>query len=267
MINPTTLSFAALGVAATATLSSAALMANGADDFYDAGSLMTGDASWADTGPASGQNLAFSAQGGAGIYTVTTLDPSPASAIDSAVVFDGSYYARNDAGLSSFGNDASVEVFFRPSDFDGLETLFESGGSGTGTGIGLTGSTLRAGVTNGSIDFDLASIGLAEFIQVVLVKTSSDATLYVNGSPVGSTAATGGFAGADRTGIADANSGIKAPTPNGPFTGEIAAVRLYDAPISAADVQASFNAVFIPEPTSALAGVAGLGLLGMRRRK
>jgi hypothetical protein len=247
---------------------------------FDADTVSTGDSSWVDTVSSSSLTFTNGNNNTARTATVTSMDPSPATNIDSAVVFDGTIRARQGG---QFLNDdtASFEVFFRPDvlAIGGNQTIAESGGSGLGTGIGLTGSTLRAASAGGDepqLDFDLTPlIAGGEFIQAVYV-LDADAdpsnaedrfTLYVNGQRVaGTTDDPSNISGNNNFAIGSSDGTAK-NVPNGDFTGEIALVRFYSDALDASEVQASYNAVVIPEPASALAGIAGLGLLGLRRRK
>ncbi|MEM8873551.1 MAG: LamG-like jellyroll fold domain-containing protein [Planctomycetota bacterium] len=185
------------------------------------------------------------------------------------------------------GLDVSVELWARPTDLLGAETLFESGGSGAGYTIALNGSTLVAFAKEGSaaepqtiLKTTLSAPMINDFVQIVFTSSGTGtADLYVNGQSVATdvTAASSIFGtdratlgGARNPGGGGAGADLDVATTtynNSQFFGEIGLFRFYDDVLTAAEVADNYAAVAaIPEPTS----VAAVGLLGLqllRRRR
>lgn len=251
---------------AGAAQSMAAIVANGAVNFYNAESLTSGDSSWADSVPGSGDNVSLGFNDGTAVLAAG--DASPSTAIDSAAVFSGGLWANNNTALFSNGDETtSLEIWFKPSDLTGTETLFESGGNSNGTGIGLIEADLSASTApGGTVSYTLTPGDITEFIQAVIVKDSPNNLfkLYVNGSLRDTSTASGDFAGADQVGMAGRSSGGQGP--NGFYEGQIAFVRMYDTALTDSEVSSSYASV-IPEPSVLMfIGFALAGLAMCRRR-
>ena len=106
----------------------------------------------------------------------------------------------NDSWQDGLGNPATQEnvtweIVFRPGDYDGTHTLFNTGGNGDGTAITLVGSTVEFRFQDANSDAqrvivsaDLSALGPAtDFYHVVGVCDVDTAgtgtgTLYVNGA-------------------------------------------------------------------------------------
>jgi len=188
--------------------------------------------------------------------------------------------------------DASWELVFRPGDFTGTHTLFNTGGNGDGTAIVLIGSTLefRFQDANDSdqravASFDISTLGGADEFFHVVALTDLDmpgdegtASLYVNGifRNAGSSDAGGGGIN-DWDGGDDAELGTGNNIPDGnpfnpdAFTGDIAIFNYYDgALLTPPEIAANYAALEpIPEPSAmllAVLGVIGLGFMTRRRK-
>jgi hypothetical protein len=158
--------------------------------------------------------------------------------------------------------DVSWEMVFRPGDFTGTHTLFNTGGSGAGTAIVLIDSTLDFRVQGADNDdqriiipIDLATLGNAtDFFHIVATldmdaANPSTATLYVNGqmvsSPVTSAGIIGDWDGGD---LAELGKGGNIPTnvafPFENYTGDIARFNYYRARIlDASQVSTKYTAI------------------------
>jgi hypothetical protein len=146
-------------------------------------------------------------------------------------------------GDPTTGQDATWEFVFSPGDFTGTETepIFDTGGTGDGTGLRMIGSNLNFRFQDSSTAFlelstDLSAIGSASnFYHVVAVADLGNATsvsaLYVNGLLVAS--------GGDTSGINDWDGGddaglgkVGGTSPQGAsftgnFDGDVAVMRSY----------------------------------------
>ena len=156
----------------------------------------------------------------------------------------------NDSFQDGLGNavtqtNVTWELVFRPGDFDGTHTLFNTGGNGDGTAFTLTGSVLdfrfqdaNADAQRVIISTDLADIGTEDdFYHVVGVcdvdtAAAGTGSLYVNGILVaGPTTSTGTINDWDGGDLAELGKGnnIPAGNPFNPdaFTGDIALFNYY----------------------------------------
>jgi hypothetical protein len=128
--------------------------------------------------------------------------------------------------------DVSWEFIFRPGDFEGLHTLFNTGGNGAGTAFVLNGSVLDFRFQNANNDSqrviassDLAEIGAAsDFFHVVGVgdvdsATSGTARFFVNGELKAEVTSTGAIEDWDGGDLAELGTGNNIPGGN-PFNPE-----------------------------------------------
>ena len=128
--------------------------------------------------------------------------------------------------------NVSWEFIFRPGDFEGLHTLFNTGGNGAGTAFVLNGSVLDFRFQTANNDSqrviastDLAEIGAAaDFFHVVGVgdvdsATSGTARLFVNGELKAEVTSTGAIEDWDGGDLAELGTGNNIPGGN-PFNPE-----------------------------------------------
>ena len=154
-------------------------------------------------------------------------------------------------------NDASFELWIKPSDTTGHEMLFETGATGDGMAISLDGTEIHFEVRNNNgsntglerVTVDLTTLGIAdptaEFIQVVgVIDIGGNLDLYVNGVLAGSTTATGinDWAGGNGTGFGQNNSGATIGGTSG-FQGDFALFRFYESALNATDVQTNYQSI------------------------
>jgi len=167
--------------------------------------------------------------------------------------------SNNDAGAS-----AAFEIWVKPNraslDDIGNEVLFETGGTTSGANIGFLATSGGANVTfrtrkgnnnaNSVVTQKLADDALlGDFMQIVGVVDPAGGTkrtrLYVNGLEIGNNTSNRNWQdGNDGAGLARLNNALGgAGSATGMFNGEVALVRLYDEPLSSAEVLASFQTV------------------------
>lgn len=149
--------------------------------------------------------------------------------------------------------NVSWEMVFRPGDFDGLYTLFNTGGNGDGTAFVLTDSELDFRFQDANNDdqrviaaVDLSQIGTAaDFYHVVGVAdiesdTTGTATIYVNGQLQGEAVTSFGdindWDGGDLAELGKGNN-IPGGNPFSPdeFTGDIALFSYYQGVLLTAE--------------------------------
>ena len=249
---------------------------------YDAANDVdgVGNTTWADDTAQVGWDWTFAASatpvvpvtGYAGITNAYSFPVSGtgASLITPLTTFQGS-------GTSGVADtqDATFEMWFKPSDLSDLDVLFESGSATTGTSLILRNAdgdglfddlsfSITTASVSASVTADLSSILggagaiTSEFIQVVAVYdrdgsgTNDVLTLYVNGIAVGSNntlTTLNDWSSANAAGLGRFNGTINASTAFGagtysPFEGQIALFRFYDNnALDAAEVASNFNAV------------------------
>ena len=156
----------------------------------------------------------------------------------------------NDSWQDGLGNPAtqenvSWELIFRPGDYTGTHTLFNTGGNGDGTAFTISGSTLdfrfqdaNSAAQRVIVSTDLSAIGTADqFFYVVGVAdvdtgTGGTGWLYVNGTLVdGPTTSTGVINDWDGGDLAELGKGNNIPGANpfnpDAFTGDIAEFNYY----------------------------------------
>ena len=156
--------------------------------------------------------------------------------------------------------DVTWELVFRPGDFTGTHTLFNTGGNGFGTGIVLEGSIVDFRVQSADnnnqrviLPFDLSTIGTAtEFYHLVATVdidpvAPAVVSLYINGTlvagPTSSISAIVDWDGSDR---AELGRGANIPTSTAfsfvPFTGDISSFSYFENKIlDATAVESRYN--------------------------
>ncbi len=234
-------------------------------------------------------------------------DVSAYPAIDHAIQFSGSGVAQS-KGASVGGEpggrtiqdvafassdatraDASVEVWFKPSDLIGQEVILELGGASSGLALVVDGdllklrikdsvavSTLAANLGDGLALPGVGQFGLGDFNQVVgvidFVGGGANLALYLNGQQVSTSFLAGitDWAGADGDGLGGIRNTIGGDNGDlasfGGFDGLIAQFKFYEFALAEHQVLARYNQV-IPEPSAyVLASIGAIGLLIMHRR-
>jgi len=178
-------------------------------------------------------------------------------------------YGRDSLPLGGGSNDdagasAAFEIWVKPNraslDDIGSEVLFETGGTTSGANIGfeatsggvdLTFRTRKGNNNDNSVVTQTLTDDalLGDFIQVVGVVDpaggSKRTRLYVNAVEIGNNTSNKNWQdGTDGAGLARKDNALGgAGNSNDMFNGEIALFRLYDEPLSGAEVLASWNAV------------------------
>ena len=197
----------------------------------------------------------------------------------------------NDSWQDGLGNAAtqenvSWELVFRPGDFTGKHTLFNTGGNGDGTAITIDGSVVdfRFQDANSNtqriiVSSDLATIGGAtDFYHLVGLAdvdaaASGTGSLYINGVLVdGPTTSTGTINDWDGGDLAELGKGNNIPggNPFNPdaFTGDIAAFNYYGGELlTQAEITAAFRSFAVPEPSGTLLLGLAMAVVGFRRRR
>ena len=224
-------------------------------------------------------------------YTYNASAGSAYSGVQSSYTFSGGggsggttgQFGRDNLPLggtknNATGASATFEMWVKPSQTSlgdiGNETLWESGGNTSGaqlifrdagTGVDLRFRTRygNQSVTNTTVVASLTDDALLDdYMQVVGVVDPAGGTeqmrLYVNGQKVGSSTAYNHWQdGTDGSGLAKTNNALggQQTGDGGLFDGDVAILRLYDDPLSDAEVLASWNAVTAavgPPPPPAL---------------
>ena len=234
--------------------------------------------------PAAAPDLVWSAEG-LPEGDLTTWDPSINATLNALITFvqntggtvesGGSNFSNitswvnspgynlaanpNDSWQDGLGNPATQEnvtweIVFRPGDYDGTHTLFNTGGNGDGTAITLVGSTVEFRFQDANSDAqrvivsaDLSALGPAtDFYHVVGVCDVDTAgtgtgTLYVNGALAdGPTTSAGTINDWDGGDLAELGKGNNIPGGNpfnpAAFTGDIAVFSYYGGDLLNADI-------------------------------
>ena len=193
---------------------------------------------------------------------------------------------QDDISDTETKKNASWEMVFRPGDFTKDYMLFNTDGTGDGTGFFLIGSTLEfrfqddnSGAQRVVVSKDLSAIGAAgDFFHVVGtadLETASTGTgqLYVNGLAVGTAVTSSGtiadWDGGDDAGLGGVNFNVpgNGSFPDNNFPGDIAIFNYYGQEILGADDVAAGYSVLVPEPATLGLLVLGGGILLVRRRR
>ncbi len=171
----------------------------------------------------------------------------------------------NDSWQDGLGNavtqaNVSWELVFRPGDFEGLHTLFNTGGNGDGTAFTLEGSMLDFRFQDANNDdqrviaaTDLSEIGSdADFYHVVGVAdvdsaNTGTARIYVNGQLRAEVTSAGTINDWDGGDLAELGTGNNIPGGNPfnpePFEGDIALFNYYEGILlSEAQIEGLYSA-------------------------
>ncbi|MEM1013827.1 MAG: LamG-like jellyroll fold domain-containing protein [Planctomycetota bacterium] len=284
----------AAAVLASSSLSNAAVV----NVEYDASTVTNGDTVWVNNVNSGSRDASF----GAGLVT-SVGDPSP-TGIDASVLFDGSNVASIAPSFNPTPDTASIEIWFKPALADASNfvdgVLFETGGAAKGLMVGINGATDIASPTNPnsivaaiggtssadgkqilSVPLDISAAD--DFVHVVLTVGPDGSKLYVNGALADSNAtvnddwagSNSGALGGTGGGNLGAGGGVGftvLPSNSDNFEGEIGLFRFYgpddnDVGVLTAQEVNDLYLTVVPEPSSALMGIVGAGLLVARRRR
>lgn len=196
---------------------------------------------------------------------------------------------NNVLGDAFTDRDASWEIVFRPGDYTGTHTLFNTGGNGDGLAFVLDGSILDfrfqdddSATQRALAKFDLSTLDAEGdvFFHVVALAdldnpgNEGTATLWINGvlRDTGTSAAGGGgiddWDGGDDAELGTGNNipGSSSFGPD-PFDGDIAIFNYYDNILLDASVIVSNYNALAPTPAALPAGLLLLTAMGTRRRR
>lgn len=273
--------------------SSASIVADDLAFNWDGATAVQGQA-WQSSNPAADTSATWATAG----LTLNAVTGS-ATTITQAWAFDNSDVPTSVGAFNGLVPDGSFEVWFKPTDLVGGETIFETGGNAIGLSIHLLDDQVVVLMKDGSsgdpsevlLTHTLVSSDIDDFIQVVVTTNGApqggvlagDHNLYVNSASATATAiadssdtfAFGSFGGANVSELGGQNqpggteSGgvagdIDAAATYGEFVGEIAILRIYDDVLTGEEVAQNFAAV-IPEPGSLALLALGCACLMSRR--
>ncbi|MEM7809508.1 MAG: LamG-like jellyroll fold domain-containing protein [Planctomycetota bacterium] len=285
----------AAAVLASSSLSSAAVV----NVEYDALTVTNGDTVWVNNVNSGSRDASF---GPGGLVTFAG-DPSP-TGIDASVLFDGSNVGSITPSFNPTPDRASIEIWFKPALADASNfvdgVLFETGGASKGLMVGINGATGSESPNNpnsivaaigGLLSADGKQIltvpldisAADDFVHVVLTVGADGSKLYVNGALAdsdatvnddwaGSNAGALGGTGGGNLGAGGSTGSTILPGSGDDFEGEIGLFRFYgpdDNDVGALTAQevSDLYLTVVPEPSSALMGIVGAGLLAVRRRR
>lgn len=290
-----------LGLTALAASAPAATLAYE----YDAATVAGGDTVWSSTVSPPPNSLPTRDWDFGSAIPLAAADPSPATAIDAAVVLDGSTAGGADH-FAAVGTTVSIEMWIKPDSLDPAgdgaattrqQVLIESGGP-SGFSLTLWDDTLYGAAKTGLVgdvrkddpdiilSYQLSGAEVTDFVQAVFTIDTSNGqyALYVN--PVGTaspsaavdstTSASTSLGGENPAGLGAAGSRVGGsarddqgtPWYTGDFDtyiGQIGLVRIYDDALTGTEVAASYNTI-IPEPAT-LGMLAVGGAIGLIRRR
>lgn len=287
----TTTAVSCLGVA----YSSASIVTDSLAFNWDSATAVQGQA-WQSSAPAADTSATWSTAG-------LTLSPVTGSGtvFTQAWEFDNSDVPTSVGAFNGLVPDGSFEVWFKPSDLDGGETIFETGGNAIGLSIHLLDDQVVVLMKDASssaasevvLTHTLTSADIDDFIQVVVTTNGvpqggpdpGSHNLYVNTASATDAAtiddfdtfAFGSFGGANVAELGGQNqpggteSGgiagdIDAAATYGEFVGDIALLRIYDDVLTSEEVAQNFAAT-VPEPVSIVLMALGSASMMIRRKK
>ncbi|MEM0895982.1 MAG: hypothetical protein AAGJ79_03775 [Verrucomicrobiota bacterium] len=237
-----------------------------------------------------------------GVTAVYEFTGGAAASNDSGVAFDD---IGDDAAWGGGGNgapggnlnegDATIEIVFRPSDQNGSEVLWETGGGTTGSSIVLVGNQVVATFSDAN-DFAVqtaatlpaGAVANGEFVHLILLvdqdgNAGSHLRLYLNNTISGVSAGTqsnllgtgatnqlNNWSGTDNGGLG-IDSGAIGGDPQLAagglidvntaidYAGEIAVYRIYDNLLDDGEIVSSFEAIFGSSAPAVLADLVEIG--------
>ncbi len=233
---------------------------------FDASQDVGGDATWTETGAFGFETLTFV---NAATPTATQVSDGSLNLFAHTIGADGlsNAYEQNLGGtIQASRRPGSFEVWFKPNDLTTANQIIqETGGSGAGTIISLSGANLEFLANGAGAGVDLTvstTLSSTDWHQVVgVINNSFNATaddsldLFLNGVFVGSSAVgnlddwsggnqggLGSFGGASHPSggqIAGIDTGVD-------FNGALHLYRYYDQALNSSQVLANYNAVTLP---------------------
>jgi hypothetical protein len=250
---------------------------------FDAALDTPGDDVWENSGtlqPGQGNNFRFATpQSPSAVNDPIAVGLSAAYDINVTGQIDGadwSFWGQAGGGRANHP-ETTYEVFFRVDNLSGTHLIMEIGGSGAGLSLGMQDGTLVWASNPGGAGTDTThsvstSIGTGWHHAVGVWNRNTLTTgLYLDGAFVGDVAlapGTTGWVGGNEATLGGVNTSaatifdlLDVTT----FDGAIAAFNYYNGELSAAQIEANYNAVFIPAPGSV--ALLGAGLLAARRRR
>ena len=254
---------------------------------FDAALDTPGDTAWENTGSLQGgqaQNFSFAtAQSPVSVNDPIATGLSAAYEIGTTGVIDGanwSFWGQAGGGRANHA-ETSYELFFRVDNLTGNHLIMEIGGGAAGVSMGMQDGEFIWATNPGGAGADdthsvSAGIGLGwNHAVAVWNRNTLSTALYLNGQFVGDVALdpdTTGWTGGNeatlggfstRTGASAATTMDLASLTD--FDGAIAAFNYYNGELTAEQIEANYNAVFIPAPGSI--ALLGAGVLATRRRR
>ena len=249
---------------------------------FDAALDTPGDDVWSNTGtlqPGQGNNFRFAAPASPiAVNDAVAVGLTAAYDINQTGQIDGanwSFWGQAGGGRANHA-ETSFEVFFRVDNLTGNHLIMEIGGAGAGVSLGMQDGTLIwASNAGGNADPTVSvSTGIGEgwhHAVGVWNRNTLSTGLYLDGQFVGDVAlpaGTTGWVGGNEATLGGLNTSAASTMDLGTITtfdGAIAAFNYYNGELSAEEIAANYNAVFIPAPASA--AMLGLGLFASRRRR
>lgn len=251
---------------------------------FDAAIDPAGDTVWANTGTAQtgqAQNFTFAtAQSPVAVSDAVATGITAAYEIGTTGAIAGanwSFLGQAGGGRANFAQN-TFEVFFRVDNLSGNHLIMEIGGSGAGVSLGMQDGNLIWASNPGGAGTDTThsvSTGIGtgwNHAVGVWNRDTLTTSLYLNGQLVGDAAlaaGTTGWVGGNEATLGGLNTSAATTMDLASITefdGAIAAFNYYREGLTAEQIEANYNAVFVPAP-GAFALVGAAGLCATRRRR